>query len=212
MKPIILSILAFLFSCTPAFSLIYNYEFQGQITYSDYDATYGYDPFVDVRNTTFRIFGKWGDLGTEAYTTINGKTFANEGFPLDAFDSQRVGDDFDVLIYNGGVVPHPLGIWHIHGFDTSQQLISNDGSINWNMFSSLDWQILHVAVVHNDPTLWKYWEYDGIITSASLAVSPVPEPATLILYGIGIVIIVSRRLRLKSSPYFGTKQQKYHTN
>jgi hypothetical protein len=197
MKQLLFSFIAFLLSCTPAFSLTYNYELQGLITYSDYDNAYGYDPFIDVGKTKFRLFGMWGDLGTEAYTTINGVTFANEGFSSVVFNSQRVDDYFDVLDYNGGIVPHPLGIWHIAGFDTSQELISNDGSVNWNLFGNLDWQIHWIAVVHEDPNLPEYWEYDGIITSASLTISPVPEPATSFLCGIGIICLVCRRLRRK---------------
>jgi hypothetical protein len=46
MKRLFFSFIAFLLSCTPAFSLTYNYELQGLITYSDYDNAYGYDPLL----------------------------------------------------------------------------------------------------------------------------------------------------------------------
>jgi hypothetical protein len=197
MKQIALTFLVCLLFCSPASALIYNYEITGAITYSDFDNAYGYDPFIDIGNTTFRLFGMWGDLGTKAYTTINGVTFVNEN-STDLFKphNSNGGGDFDALEYHE-IIPNPLRIWFISGFEYSQEFVSDEGSVNWGMFSKLDWKILWIGVTPDDPNLPEYWEDGGTITSASLTVTPVPEPATIFLWGIGMAVFVGSRLRRK---------------
>ncbi|WP_419174477.1 PEP-CTERM sorting domain-containing protein [Desulfosediminicola sp.] len=183
MKQVILLSMVFLLHGSFAFSAVYNYEFKGLITFSDYWEQNGFDPFIEIP-TAFSIFGMWGDLGEEAYCEIEEEIYHSlSPTPLFELDST---EDFDVIYYRLAI-DHPLGIWHIHGLDSSKELISDDGSVNWDLFGDLDWQILWIAVNHNDPDLPEYWEYDGLITSVSLNVTPVPEPATVLVLGFGIV-------------------------
>lgn len=181
---------------SPAHALTYKYEIEGLINYSDLYQSWGYDPYIDVVNTTFRLHGTFGDFGTEAYTSFNDKTFFSQT-PKNLFYAQSVPEaGFDVLGFDFNI-PDPVGSWHIAAFDFSQNLVKDDGSVNWDMFGDLTWQLLWIGVNPDDPNLPEYWEYGGAITSATLTAAPVPEPATIFLCGIGIAGSVGIRIRKK---------------
>ncbi|MBN1545836.1 MAG: PEP-CTERM sorting domain-containing protein [Syntrophaceae bacterium] len=187
MKHIGFVFLALLVFCPSAHALVYRYEISGLITFSDHNLQLGYDPFVDIGQATFKLHGIWGDLGSEAYCTINGHTYGETSVQYDrpafsGFNSQN----FEGL-YLHQAFSHPLGIWHIAGHDYSKELIAEGDVINWEMFGGLNWDICWISVVHDDQNLPDYWEYDGTITSAKLTASPVPEPGSIFLLGISLV-------------------------
>jgi hypothetical protein len=201
MKHIGFVFLALLVFCPSAHALVYRYEVAGLITFSDHNQQLGYDPFVDIGQTTFKLHGMWGDLGSEAYCTIDGQTYGETSVPYNGpafsgFDSKN----FEGL-YLHQTFSHPLGIWHIAGHDYSKELIDDSNVINWDMFGGLNWDIYWISVVHDDPNLPDYWEYDGTITSAKLTASPVPEPSSIFLFGTSLVGLWATKMRKKRNRF-----------
>lgn len=168
-------------------AISYSYEINGTINYSNLGNS---DPFISPGTSTFTLQGIWSDEGYSVTNcSIDGAAgiSTNPNVGISFVQSPQSGSD-GINIQQNFILPEYIASFHIAGWDETESWNPESDSFDIENLDSLDWYVYWIGIAPNGDNYSEYWEWGADITGVRFYAEsePVPEPATIFLFSLGL--------------------------